>query len=305
MLSSHSVVGRYAPSPTGRLHLGNLRTALFAWLQVRLQGGEFLLRFDDLDEPRVVAGSKEQIMQDLRWLGIDWDGKPYSQTDHIASYKDALGILSEKGLTYPCYCSRKDIQQAASAPHGATGVYPGTCRELTLEEQRLKQKNKQPAIRTQVADKEVNFYDQIQGSQQQSLVKNCGDFVVKRADGLFAYQLAVVIDDIQQGVTDVLRGKDLLDSTARQMSLFDRFDSAAPRYWHVPLVKNDAGERMAKRDGSDSVATWQAQGRDAQELVAHFAKSVAFVDSETYRISPNELLSKLTIESFRRNLQNS
>ena len=303
MLSSNSVVGRYAPSPTGRLHLGNLRTALFAWLQVRLQGGEFLLRFDDLDLPRVVAGSKEQIMQDLRWLGIDWDGEPYSQTDHIESYQEALLTLSSQGLTYPCYCSRKDIQQAVSAPHGKTGVYPGVCSELTPEVQQKKQKDKQPAIRTRVDGKEVTFYDQIEGNQQQSLSQSCGDFVVKRADGLFAYQLAVVIDDIKQGVTDVLRGKDLLDSTARQISLFERFDSAAPNYWHVPLVKNDVGERMAKRDGSDSLATWQAQGGDAEGLVAYFAKSVSFVDQEIQKLSVNELLTNLTLESFTHNLQ--
>ncbi len=295
-------VGRYAPSPTGRLHFGNLRTALLAWLHARLHKGEFLLRFDDLDTPRVVAGSEAQIMADLTWLGIDWDGDVYRQSDHLKDYQSALNYLSEQGLTYPCYCSRKDIQQAVSAPHGATPVYPGVCKNLSVQEQNIRAENKQAAIRLHVNDEEILFVDGLAGEQKQSMRQDCGDFVIKRADGLFAYQLAVVVDDIAQGVTDVVRGADLLDSSTRQIYLFQQQNSAPPKYWHVPLLMDAQGQRMAKRDGSDSIEEWRKSSRTAEQLIADLAISLGLISKQSTEITATELLGSLTLDSFVKTL---
>lgn len=296
-------VGRYAPSPTGRLHFGNLRTALLAWLHARLYQGEFLLRFDDLDTPRIVAGSEEKIIEDLNWLGIDWDGDIYRQSEHIQDYQTAIEYLSEKGVTYPCYCSRKDIQQAVSAPHGATPVYPGTCKNLPIPAQNAKAEKKQAATRLLVNDDEIAFIDGIAGRQTESMRNDCGDFVIKRADGLFAYQLAVVVDDIAQSVTDVVRGADLLDSSARQIYLFEQLvsqksENKPPKYWHVPLLMDAQGQRMAKRDGSDSIEEWQDKGFTAEQLVAEFANSFGLLENHVTTLSATELLESLTLDNF-------
>lgn len=267
MAISKKIVGRYAPSPTGDLHLGNIRTALLAWLQVRSQGGKFLLRMEDLDVPRVVKGSAEQILLDLEWLGIDWDGPVVYQSQRTHLYEDALKALAKQGLIYPCYCSRKDIQQAVSAPHNQGAIYPGTCRNLSNAERIEKAKFKVPSLRVEVDG---------------DLVDSCGDFVVKRADGLFAYQMAVVVDDLEQGVTHVLRGRDLLESTARQQYLASKLspEPAQMEYTHVPLMLDEAGARLSKRDGSLSVAEYKAQGYCAEKLIGELAFSLGLVDSK-------------------------
>ena len=254
MVGSERKVGRYAPSPTGDLHLGNIRTALLAWLQVRSEGGQFLLRIEDLDTPRVVKGSSDQILRDLEWLGIDWDGEVVYQSQRTSLYEQALVELSDQQLIYPCFCSRKDIQQAASAPHSNGLIYSGECRSLSLFQREEKSKIKFPAMRC-VADG--------------GLAKSCGDFVVKRADGLFAYQLAVVVDDLEQGVTQVLRGQDLFDSTERQQYLAKKLSPQAVRieYTHVPLMLDELGERLSKRDGSMSVSEYRNKGYSAEKLV--------------------------------------
>ena len=283
-------IGRYAPSPTGRLHLGNLRTALLAWLHARLNKGEWLLRFDDLDTPRLVSGSAEQIMSDLQSLGLHWDGEPYYQSHHLKDYQTALDSLTQRQLSYECYCSRKYIQQAVSAPHGKTAVYPGTCRQLTVQERTVRAKQKDPAIRLCVKAVDIAFNDGVAGKQHESLTEECGDFVIKRADGLFAYQLSVVIDDINQGVTDVVRGADLLDSSARQIYLFELFGAESPQFWHMPLLMDDEGKRLAKRDGSDSLEQWQDAGKSPEQLIAQFANELSLFSVKTEALSANCLL---------------
>ena len=295
-------IGRYAPSPTGRLHLGNLRTALLAWLHARLNKGQWLLRFDDLDTPRLVVNSDEQIKSDLTALGLYWDGEPYYQSQHINDYQMALDALDKRNLIYNCYCSRKDIQQALSAPHGKTAVYPGTCQYLSKVEQAQKAEKKTPAMRLRVGQAEVDFVDGVLGRQQQLLARECGDFVIRRADGLFAYQLAIVIDDIQHGVTDVVRGADLLDSTARQLYLFELLQDhkRLPTFWHMPLLTDDVGKRLAKRDGSDSLGEWLDSGKTSEQLIAQFAHELDLLTAPEPAISAAELLDSLTLEQFQR-----
>ena len=269
-------VGRYAPSPTGDLHLGNLRTALLAWLDARKNKGQFLVRMEDLDTPRTVKGSADKILSDLEWLGLDWDGEVMYQSLRKQRYEEALNYLSSKDLTYPCFCSRKDIQLAASAPHKNHGVYPGTCFALSESEKEQRALKKTPAIRLKV---------------NADLAKTCGDFVIRRADQLFAYQLAVVVDDIDQGVTDVVRGEDLLESTDRQRYLAKQLEPDVPsiKYHHVPLMLDSAGKRMAKRDGSESAEQWRSSGRTAEQLIGKLAFDLGLLESNN-PISSQELL---------------
>ena len=293
---NNSVIGRYAPSPTGDLHLGNLRTALLAWLHARVQGGQFLLRMEDLDQPRVVGGSADQILRDLEWLGLDWDGGVVYQSDRLNLYQDALDQLSSDNLVYPCFCSRKDIQQAISAPHSQFSLYPGTCANLSSEEQRQKQQLKAPSLRVRVGDNAVSFNDGCLGVNKETLKDSCGDFVIKRADGLFAYQLAVIVDDIDQEITDVVRGEDLLDSTARQIYLAKQLGAQTQiNYWHVPLLLDDDGNRMSKRDGSQSILQWREQGKDASQLIAHLASSVNLID-QADSITARQLLDEISVD---------
>lgn len=290
------LAGRYAPSPTGRLHLGNLRTALLGWLQMRLLDGQFYLRMEDLDTPRVIVGSADQILRDLEWLGIDWDGDVVYQSQQLLHYDNAAAQLQEQGLLYPCYCSRKEIQQAVSAPHGVTPVYPGICRDLSKTEQHERQK--QPALRVRVDGMQVVYDDACAGLQKQT-ANECGDFVVKRADGLHSYQLAVVVDDIAQGVTHVMRGNDLLDSTARQIWLGRQLSDCDfdINYAHVPLMHDAAGQRMAKRDGSDSLDSWPSHGvASAEALVAYLASSVGLCSEK--KCTATELVESLDYPYF-------
>lgn len=286
MQTKPKTIGRYAPSPTGDLHLGNLRTALLAWLHARLQNGRFLLRMEDLDTPRVVTGSAEKLLRDLEWLGIDWDGEVIYQSDRLESYQSVLDSLTQQNLVYPCYCSRKDIQQAASAPHGQLGVYPGTCAHLSAQQRKENQVNKNPAIRLRVSD---------------ALQETCGDFVVKRADNLFAYQLAVVVDDLEQGVTEVVRGADLQSSTARQLYLAQLLapESTPIRYLHAPLLYDQSGQRMSKRDGSQSGEEWRNKGGSADSLVTHLAHGLDLISS-LEPVSAQTLLSSLTLEQLEK-----
>ena len=303
------VRGRYAPSPTGRLHLGNLRTALVAWLQTRLQGGEFILRIEDLDKPRIRSGSTEAILADLTWLGLDWDEgpdiggprAPYTQSHRQSLYQAALDKLTQQHLIFPCYCSRKDIALAASAPHaGEEGaIYPGICRNEPSENFH----HRTPALRYCVPDETFTFVDAIAGMQQQHLAHEVGDFVVRRADGLYAYQLAVVVDDILMGITDVVRGADLLSSTARQLALFQALGTARPpRYWHVPLVCDELGQRLSKRENAASLEFWRNAGMNAAQLVGRFASDFGWLTTGA-EISARELLTEINLERFIAALQ--
>lgn len=291
---SYQYIGRYAPSPTGRLHLGNLRTALLAWLFARLHQGRFLLRIDDLDSQRVIPGCDTQIFRDLEWLGIDWDGKVCYQSNRLERYQAAFDNLRTQSLIYPCFCSRKDIQQIASAPHGQSRVYPGTCRGLNAKQLAEKMNIKAPAWRFSVGGftESIKFNDGVLGCVSEQLSYDCGDFVVKRADKLFAYQLAVVVDDADQAITDVVRGEDLLPSTVRQIAVFDSlYQRSPPNYWHLPLMLDTKGEKMSKRDGSESIEQWQSN--EPERLIGHLAYSLQLTDLPS-PIALNELLANLT-----------
>jgi glutamyl-tRNA synthetase len=236
------MTGRYAPSPTGPLHLGNLRTALLAWLFARSAGSAFLLRIEDLDTGRVRAEHEAGQLADLRALGLDWDGEPVRQSERGALYAAALEQLD----TYPCYCTRAEIREAASAPHdsAAAGAYPGTCRELTAAEHARRERDgRPPALRVRAAGARVAVTDRLAGRVEGAV----DDFVVRRNDGAFAYNLAVVVDDAAQGVEEVVRGADLLDSAPRQAWLARALGAPVPAYAHVPLVLGADGARLAKR----------------------------------------------------------
>lgn len=303
-------VSRYAPSPTGPLHLGNVRTALLAWLQARLAGGRFILRMEDLDLPRVRPDSDRQIMDDLQWLGLDWDAGPgvdngvgeYYQSKRTHLYQDALNSLYEHDRIYPCYCSRKDIREAASAPHGRMPIYPGICQgkypqvtpgnEMPID-------GRLPAWRFRVCDQTIVFYDVLKGRVDQSLAAEVGDFVLRRSDGLFAYQLAVVVDDMDMEITDVLRGEDLLDSTCRQIALIKALGGTPPEFWHVELMKNEQGYRMAKRDGSNSLRQFREQGVNASELIGQLAFGCGLVDRQLPLDATSLLDTIERIENFK------
>ena len=273
-------VGRYAPSPTGDLHLGNARTALVAWLWARHAGGRFLLRFEDLDRARVRTGCAELQARSLAWLGLDWDGEPVSQSDRAELYEAAIADLREQGVLYECFCSRADVRRAASAPHGPDGpLYSGACRNLSESERAIRlARGRTPALRVRM-EGVVEFGDDLQGPQRETLERASGDIVLRRSDGVVAYQLAVVVDDAVQGVTHIVRGADLLASTARQLHLYDLLGLApVPGYAHVPLVFGEDGERLAKRHGAVGLEQLRGQGADPRAIVGWLAHGAGLLE---------------------------
>jgi glutamyl-Q tRNA(Asp) synthetase len=240
------VTGRFAPSPTGPLHFGSLVAAAASWLDARAAGGRWFVRIEDLDRPRVQAGATDEILRTLGALGLEWDGEVLYQSAREALYRDALERL--RGQTYWCGCSRREIADSSLglAVDGAR-IYPGTCRAG------LSPGKARRALRVRVASDEIRFLDRVQGAQAQMLGRDVGDFILYRADGLFAYQLAVVVDDAAQGVTDIVRGADLLDSTARQIYLQRLLGAPTPRYLHVPVAVNARGEKLSKQTGATPV----------------------------------------------------
>jgi glutamyl-Q tRNA(Asp) synthetase len=236
--------GRFAPSPTGPLHAGSLVAAVASWLFARREGGRWLVRMEDIDTPRVMPGSAEEILEALRRYGLEWDGEVVWQSKRTALYEAALAELRAKNLVYDCACSRADLQRAASAPLGREPVYPGTCRNGIAQGKVAR------AIRFRAPDEVIAFDDLICGRVEENVAEATGDFVVRRADGLFAYQLAVVVDDAEQRVTQVVRGADLLTSTPRQIALQRALGYPTPVYAHVPLVLNPDGAKLGKRDGA-------------------------------------------------------
>lgn len=237
------VVGRFAPSPSGRMHLGNVFSALLAWLSVRSAGGKMILRIEDLDPDRCRPEYAAQLRRDLEWLGLDWDEEQTPQSQRMEAYAEAFARLD----TYPCYCSRNELH-AASAPHASDGavIYAGTCRDLTAAERAAK--TRRPAWRVRVPDEEVSFVDSLQGEVRENLARECGDFILRRSDGVYAYQLAVVVDDAAGGVTEIVRGADLLRSTPRQLWLQEQLGFPHPHYYHVPLLCAPDGRRLSKRE---------------------------------------------------------
>jgi glutamyl-tRNA synthetase len=268
--------GRYAPSPTGPLHAGNLRTAVLAWLFARSAGSPFLLRIEDLDR---VASREEHVrshLDDLAALGIDWDGPVVRQSDRFVLYEEALAALDAEGLLYPCYCSRREVQAAVSAPHGPVpgGTYPGTCRDLSPADRAAREDaGRRPAWRVRAGGERVAVEDRLRGRVEAVI----DDFVVRRADGAPAYQVAVVVDDDAQGVGEVVRGDDLLDTTPRQVWLAGQLGLTVPAYAHVPLVLGPDGRRLAKRHGDVTLADLRRRGVPATALLGAIAVSLQLV----------------------------
>lgn len=295
-----AVTGRFAPSPSGRIHLGNILCSLLAWLSARQKGGRVVLRMEDLDTARCPRSYARQMEADLRWLGLTWDegpgadgGRgPYYQSERTALYEAALDTLEKMGLVYPCFCTRAELH-AASAPHREDGqvVYGGTCRGLTPSQIRERSRLRPPALRLRVPEEELAFLDGHMGVFRENLARDCGDFLLRRSDGMFAYQLAVVVDDAAMGVTEVVRGADLLDSTPRQLLLYRLLGLPAPAFFHIPLLLSADGRRLSKRDADAGLDALRrrcapeeilgslaflagfhpsAEPRSAQELVREF-----------------------------------
>ena len=240
-------VGRFAPTPSGRMHLGNVFSALMAWLSVKSRGGEMVLRMEDLDTQRTSLEYGEILRQDLKWLGLLWDRETAPQSQRSAVYDRYFDRLLEEDLLYPCYCTRSQLH-SVNAPHLSDGtyVYPGTCRDLTKEQRAAFHRN--PAWRVRVPDRLWRLEDKIQGHYESNLSRDCGDMVVRRADGVYVYQLAVTVDDGEAGITEVVRGSDLLSSAPRQMYLQELFGFPHPEYAHVPMLLSPDGRRLSKRD---------------------------------------------------------
>lgn len=265
--------GRYAPSPSGRMHLGNLLCCLLAWLSAKSKGGQVLLRIEDLDAQRCPRVYADAIVDDLAWLGLAADGPcpPVYQSERSAIYQQYYDKLAARGLTYPCFCSRSQLH-AASAPHRSDGqvIYAGTCRGLTPAQAAEKAKTKAPAWRVRVPDEEIAFVDGHLGPYAENLARDCGDFYLRRADGVFAYQLAVVVDDALMGVTEVVRGADLLSSTPRQLWLYRELGLTPPAFYHLPLLLDHEGRRLSKRDGDQSLEHLRARYAP-EEIVGRLA----------------------------------
>ena len=289
------ITGRLAPTPSGGLHLGNARTFLIAWLSARATGGRVVLRIDDLDRVRIKPGYVEQAIEDLHWLGLDWDGEPVFQSQRGAAYAAALQQLQTTGAVYPCVCSRREIEMALHAPHAGEVdvIYPGTCRHQRHTSRRP------PAWRFAVTDAPVEFDDVLHGHCQFDVAVQCGDFVVFRNDNIAAYQLATVVDDYFQGVTEVVRGDDLLSSTPRQILLCRALGLPVPRYLHVPLVLDASGERMAKRRDSTRLAALRETGIPAARVVGMLAASCGWA-TDGEKILPAELLPRFDLAKLPR-----
>ncbi len=281
--------GRFAPSPTGDLHLGNLRTALAAWLFARSAGSTFVLRFEDLDRETASPGHEISQSSSLTELGLDWDGTPLRQSERFETYRDAISDLTQAGLTYRCWCSRREIREAASAPHGRTPGYPGTCRNLTAAQIAEFEASERPAaLRLRCSSAEAIFSDRLHGPQTAKV----DDFVLQRGDGTPSYNLAVVIDDAAQRIDEVVRADDLLDTTSRQVHLQQLLGLPTPNYAHVPLVLAEDGNRLAKRHGAVTLADRVEMGDSPQRVVAVLASSLGLA------ISGREVTPRDLIESF-------
>lgn len=278
------VRGRFAPTPSGRMHLGNVFSALMAWLSVRAAGGSLVLRIEDLDPRAQDRKVADALMRDLEWLGLTWDEGPYWQSERGELYAKALDTLAERGLTYPCFCTRSELH-AATAPHASDGtyVYAGTCRGLCAEEVARRSALRPPATRLRVPDASdpagtISFCDLAYGPQREVLAQECGDFLVRRSDGVIAYQLAVVVDDALMGVTEVVRGHDLLGSSARQIYLARLLGYPEPRYGHVPLLVAPDGRRLSKREHDLDLGALRARGVSAQKILGTLAAAVGLAE---------------------------
>ena len=282
-MDKHPVVGRFAPTPSGRMHLGNVFAALVAWLSVRSKDGQMVLRMEDLDTQRTSGEFAEILRQDLRWLGLDWDVETAPQSRRSAVYDRYFEKMMDEGLLYPCYCTRSQLH-SVNAPHLSDGtyVYPGTCRNLAEPPA-----GRKPAWRVIVPDKVWSFEDRVQGHYSLNLATDCGDMVVRRADGVYVYQLAVTVDDGEAGVTEVVRGMDLLSSAPRQMYLQELLGFSHPEYGHVPMLLAPDGRRLSKRDKDLDLGELQKH-MTPEALIGNLAYAAGLI--EKYEpVAPKEL----------------
>ena len=287
------VVGRFAPSPSGRMHLGNVFSGLISWLSVRSQGGKMVLRIEDLDPDRSKQCHIDALRQDLAWLGLDWDEEMPLQSGRASVYETYFHKLP----VYPCYCTRNELH-SASAPHGSDGnlLYAGTCRYLTRGERAAK--TRKPAWRVEVPDVEITFTDGIYGPVTQRLQDACGDFILRRADGVYAYQLAVVCDDALGGVTLVVRGRDLLDSTPRQIWLYETLGFSVPDFSHVPLLVAPDGRRLSKRE-ADLDLEHLRQSYSAEEIIGILAHSCGLTP-KAEALRPEDLIREFSWDKIQK-----
>ena len=290
-------VGRFAPTPSGRMHLGNVFAALMAWLSVRSRGGSLVLRMEDLDTQRTSSDFAQTLRQDLLWLGLDWDEETQPQSQRSQIYQQYFDRLEEMGLLYPCYCTRSQLH-SVNAPHLADGtyVYPGTCRNLTEEEKQAF--SRLPAWRVRVTDQLWQVDDLLQGTYRENLATDCGDFVVRRADGVYVYQLAVTVDDALAGVTEVVRGVDLLSSSPRQMYLQSLFGFPHPTYGHVPLLMAPDGRRLSKRDRDLDLGILR-QRMKPEELIGSLACTAGLME-KPQAISARELAGEFSWQKLKK-----
>ena len=286
-------VGRFAPTPSGRMHLGNVFAALIAWLSIRSKKGEMVLRMEDLDTQRTSAEFADILRSDLAWLGLDYDWEQHPQSQRSEVYDRYFDLMKEKGLLYPCYCTRSQLH-GVNAPHLSDGtyVYPGTCRNLADPP-----KNRLPSWRVRVPDRLWTVEDLVQGHYELNLATDCGDMVVRRADGVYVYQLAVTVDDGEAGVTEVVRGMDLLSSAPRQMYLQELFGFAHPVYGHVPMLMAEDGRRLSKRDRDLDLG--QLRKRiTPEQLIGVLAHAAGLIDTLT-PISAEELAREFDWKRLR------
>jgi glutamyl-tRNA synthetase len=302
--------GRFAPSPTGDLHFGGARTALAAWLAARAAGGSYLVRVEDLDAPRIIPGAEARILEDLAWLGLVADEgpdvggphAPYQQSRRLLSYDNAVEQLLAAGRAFRCWCSRAEVARAAAAPHGPGDDgprYPGTCRERTERPPGENHIGRRPSVRLRVESELVTFDDGVHGARGEDVSTTVGDFVIRRADGIPAYQLAVVIDDAAMGISDIVRGDDLLGSTARQLLLYRALGLTAPRFAHVPLVLGPDGTRLSKRHGAIGVRALRERGWPAARVVGMLASTLGLCPPGGERM-PADLVAGFTLARITR-----
>jgi len=268
------ITGRFAPTPSGRLHLGNLLCAMLAYLSARSQGGRFLLRIEDIDLPRCPRRLSLQCIEDLQWLGFTWDEEPLWQSERGHIYQHYLEELTKQGLIYPCFCTRAQLMASQAPNLGDTQVvYNRACASLSGEDIARLSQTRSPALRLRVPDAEITFTDGLFGAQRENLARDCGDFILRRSDGLFGYQLAVVVDDALSGVDQVVRGRDILSATPRQIFLLEMLGFPVPEYVHIPLLMDSQGRRLAKRDKDLDLSALSRRFTPAQILgmLAHSA----------------------------------
>jgi glutamyl-tRNA synthetase len=295
------LITRLAPSPTGALHLGNARTFLINWLLARQNGWRIALRIEDLDGPRIKTGADQMILEDLAYLGLDWDEGPTYQSSNQAKYQKVIEEFLAKGLAYPCICTRREVDLAASAPHAEDGasIYPGTCRGRfpSIAAARA-ESGKNPAIRFAAPDRMVEFDDGFRKHQAINVAKELGDFVIAKSDGTAAYQLAVVLDDLEADVGIIVRGDDLLDSTPRQILIYEAMGAAdrIPRYIHLPLVVGADGRRLAKRHGDTRLSHYRQRGVSRAQLLSLLARWCG-IEGRSFR-HPRELVDRFQLEKL-------